>query len=320
MQVTGVPTDALGLRADLYPLDDDPIPTPITLNSAGGGVYTGTFMLDYPLPGAYVHIQTTDGPTPTWETVTSEVPTGEESGIQVYYRSPTETAWKPITITLDTYFNLASIPTQGPGLYALMSSIHVSLPTAGWNNISYPVSGSHEIGLALGAISGKYQIAYSYVLTDTLDPWKVYAPAPTPTWVNDLRELRFGQGYWIYATQATDLRLKGSSGLVGLAGTLSLPPATIYGVLPHGTAGQVVEAQAQGGAVCGSGTTRIQDGQVVFVVKVAAAGSGNPACGATGSIMTVMVNGKSVGQVWWDNSRATNLTDATRIYIPMIYR
>ena len=447
VQVTGVPTDALGLRADLCPLDDDPIPTPITLSSAGSGVYTGTFVLDYPLPGAYVHIQTTDGPTPTWETVTSfalggnaggfsrtgggfsrtgggfsrtgggfsrtgggfsrtgggfsrtgggfsrtggapvssaegdvllvgdnltfalgqflllqttstlptvpswatligqgyrfttspsapdlagsalsfsyldsEVPTGEESGIQVYYRSPTATAWKPITTTLDTYFNLASIPTQGPGLYALMSSIHVSLPTAGWNNISYPVSGSREIGLALGAISGKYQIAYSYVLTDTLDPWKVYAPAPTPTWVNDLRELRFGQGYWIYATQATDLRLKGSSGLVGLAGTLSLPPATIYGVLAHGTAGQVVEAQAQGGAVCGSGTTRIQDGQVVFVVKVAAAGSGNPACGATGSIMTVMVNGKSVGQVWWDNTRATNLADATRIYIPMIYR
>ncbi len=441
VRVTGVPTDGLGLRAALYPLDDDPLPTPITLSAAGGGVYTGTFTLAYPLLGAYIHLQTTDGPTPTWETVTSfamggnaggfsrtgggfsrtgggfsrtgggfsrtgggfsrtgggfsrtggapvssaegdvllvgdnlnftlgqflllqttsslptvptwttligqgyrfttssnapdltgsalsfsyldsDVPTGEETGMQVYYRSPTATAWQPITTTLDTYFNLASIPTQGPGLYALMSSIHIPLPTAGWNNISYPVPGSREVGLALSAISGKYQIAYSYVLTDTLDPWKIYAPAPTPAWVSDLPKLNFGQGYWIYATEATDLLLKGNSGtgtLAEVTGTLTLPPATVYGTLANVLAGQVVEARAESGAVCGRSTTQMQGGQVVFVVKVAAAGPSAPACGTVGSVITVTANGKAVGLTRWDNTRAVNLSDITQIYISMI--
>ena len=451
--VTGVPSDGLGLRAELYPLDDDPLPPPITLSAAGNGVYGGNFTLDYPLQGAYVHLQTTDGPTPTWETVTNyaldgnagtysrvnsggansrvnsggansrvnsggansrvknggansrvkngggfariggapvssaegdvqlvganlsfalgqflllqttsilpplpawatligqgyrfttspnapdltgsalsfsyleaEVPTGEEPGIQVYYRSPTATTWTPITTTLDTYFNLASIPTQGPGLYALMSSVHVALPAAGWNLFAYPVAGSREVGLALGSISGQYGIVYSHVPTDTLDPWKVYAPAPAPSWVSDLTELRFGQGYWLYATQATELLLNGGS-TAQLADALSVPPATVYGVLSpmNGvapTVGAAVEARI-GATVCGRSVTQQVGEQVGFVVKVAAAEPVDFACGASGRAVTVTVNGNSVGHAWWDNTRAVNLAATALVYVPLLWR
>ena len=247
----------------------------------------------------------------------SEVPAGEETGIQVYYRNPTASAWTPITTTLDTYFNLASIPTQGPGLYALMSSVHVSLPTVGWNMFSYPVAISREVGLALGSISDSYRIVYSHVPTDTLDPWKVYVPAPAPPWANDLKQLSFGRGYWIYATQATDVLLKGSStsNIVRTAGALSLPPAVIYGVL-NTEAGQPVEARI-GDTVCGSSVTRDVGGQVGMVVKVAAMGPQSPACGMPGSAVTITVAGRAVGTTTWDNTVAVDLT---RVYLPLIHR
>ena len=260
----------------------------------------------------------------------SEVPTGEENGLQVYYRSPTATAWTPITTTLDTYANLASIPNQGPGRYALMSSVHIALPAAGWNLFAYPVAGSREVGLALGSISGQYGIVYSHVPTDTLDPWKVYAPAPAPSWVSDLTELHFGQGYWIYATQATELLLRGSTATITsgmtLANTLGAPPATVYGVLGtvNGvapTVGAAVEARI-GATVCGRSVTRQVGDQVGFMVKVDAIGPDTPACGAQGRAVTVTVAGKTVGTAGWDNTRAVELTAPTRmlVYIPLVRR
>ena len=260
----------------------------------------------------------------------SEVPMGEENGLQVYYRGATATAWTPITTTLDTYFNLASIPTQGPGLYALMSSVHVALPAAGWNLFSYPVAISREVGLALGSISGQYGIVYSHVPTDTLDPWKVYAPAPAPSWVSDLTELRFGQGYWLYATQATELLLRGSTATItsGMtrANTLGAPPATVYGVLGtvNGvapTVGAAVEARI-GATVCGRSVTRQVGDQVGFMVKVEAIGPDAPACGAPGREITVTEAGKTVGTAGWDNTRAVELTAPTRmlVYIPLVRR
>ena len=418
--VTGVPAGASGFRAALYPLDDDPLPTPITLSPMADGSYQGRFTLVNPLQGAYVHVQTTDGPTPTWETVTSfalsgnaggfarmgggfarmggapvasaegdvlllgdnlsfdlgqflllqttsslpslpawatlvghgyrfttspnapdltgsalsfsyldaEVPAGEETGIQVYYRNSTATAWTPITTTLDTHFNLASIPNQGPGLYALLSSVHVALTSAGWNNFSYPVASSRAVGLALGSISGQYGIVYSHVPTDTLDPWKVYAPAPAPSWVSDLTELHFGQGYWIYATQAADLLLRSGTatitGGMALANTLGAPPALVYGVLSTvggvpPPVGAVVEARI-GATVCGQGVTQQVGTHVGLVVKVAAAEPVAFACGAPGREVTVMVNSNVVGRVWWNNTRAVNLADTVLVYLPFLRR
>ena len=480
--LTGLPAGTQALTATLYPLDDDRQPASTSISDAGGGVYRGTFTLEYPLPGAYIHVETTDRAsdgTPLWETVTSfamdgnpgaynrvgggaynrvgggtynrvgggaynrvgggaynrvgggaynrvgggaynrvgggaynrvgggafirtggapvssaegdvqltganlsfslgqflllqttsslptppawatligqgyrfttspstpdltgtalsfsyldsEVPTGEENGLQVYYRSPTATAWTPITTTLDTYANLASIPNQGPGLYALMSSVHIALPAAGWNNFAYPVAGIREVGLALGSIRGQYSIVYNRVATDTLDPWKVYAPAPAPSWVSDLTELRFGQGYWIYATQATELLLRGSTATITsgmtLANTLGAPPATVYGVLNtvNGvapTVGAAVEARI-GATVCGRSVTRQVGNQIGLVVKVAAAEPVDFACGAQGRAVTVTVAGKTVGTAGWDNTRAVALTAPTRmlVYVPLLWR
>jgi len=451
--VMGLPLDTNVLTATLYPLNDDLRPALVTISDAGNGIYRGTFILKYPLPNAYIHMETTDRAPdgePIWETVTnfamdgnagaynrigggaynrigggaynrigggaynrigggaynrigggaynrigggsfvrtgaapvssaegdvqivgdnlnfalgqfllfqttsslpplppwatligqgyrfttspnipnlsgsalsfsyldSEVPAGEETGIQVYYRNPTASAWTPITTTLDTYFNLASIPTQGPGLYALMSSVHVLLPAVGWNMFSYPVALSREVGLALGSISDSYRIVYSHVPTDTLDPWKVYMPAPAPTWASDLKQLSFGRGYWIYVTQATDVLLKGGSttNIVRTAGALSLPPAVIYGVL-NTEAGQPVEAHI-GDTVCGSSVTRDVGGQVGMVVKVAAMGPQSPACGMPGSAITITVGGRAVGTTTWDNTVAMDLT---RVYLPLLRR
>jgi hypothetical protein len=443
IQVTGVPLNAPGLRAELYPLDDDARPLPITLNLASNGVYQGAFKLGYPLAGAYIHLSTTDAPA-TWEAVTSfalggnggafsrigggggfsrigggggfsrigggggfsrigggggfmrtgsapvssaegdvlltgkldftlgqflllqtanslpnapswatligqgyrfttslapnapnlvgsalsfsyldsEVPPGEENGIQVYYRSPSATQWTAISTTLDTAFNLASIPTQGPGLYALMTSIHVPLLAAGWNNFSYPVSANREVGQALASINGKYRIVYSYVPAETPDSWMFYAPAPIPAWVSDLKELTFGRGYWIYMTEATDLLLNGSSAFrAATTGALSLPPAVIYGVAPTNVAnGQTVEAWV-GSTRCGSSTTQLEGGQVVFKVKVAAIGLTTPNCGNTGSKVTITVAGNSIGSIAWDNTRASNLTPGiNHAFLPLIQR
>ena len=442
VMVTGLPPGTNVLTATLYPLNDDPQPDPATISDAGSGIYRGTFTLKYPLPNAYIHLETADrapNGEPIWETVTnfamdgnaggynrmggggynriggggynriggggynrmgggsfirtgaapvssaegdvqlvgtnlsfalgqfllfqttsslpalpswatligqgyrfttspapntpsltgsvlsfsyldSEVPAGEETGIQVYYRNPTASAWTPITTTLDTYFNLASIPTQGPGRYALMSSVHVSLPTAGWNMFSYPVAISREVGLALGSISDSYRIVYSHVPTDTLDPWKVYMPAPAPAWTNDLKQLSFGRGYWIYATQATDVLLKGGNTTTQARteGALSLPPAVIYGVL-NTEAGQPVEARI-GDVVCGSSVTRDVGGQVGMVVKVAAMGPESPACGMPGSAITVTVAGRAVRTTTWNNTAAVDLAATVRVYLPLLHR
>ncbi|MEI8165736.1 MAG: adenylate/guanylate cyclase domain-containing protein, partial [Chloroflexales bacterium] len=183
-----------------------------------------------------------------------------------------------------------------------------------------------EVGLALGSVSGQYQIVYSHVPTETLDPWKVYAPAPAPAWVSDLTTLNFGQGYWIYATQATDLLLRGSAVAPRPASALSAPPATIYGVLPSvggvaPTTGQPVEARI-GAAVCGQGVTQHVGDQVVLVVKVAAAEAPSFACGAEGRSVTVTVAGRAVGTAGWDNTRAVELAANVprKVYIPRLWR
>src|SRR5262249_58786860 len=92
---------------------------------------------------------------------------------------------------------------------------------------------------------------------------------------------------------------------------LSLPPATIYGVLSavDGVApvvGLAVEARV-GGSLCGSSTTRQVGGQVVFVVKVAALGPEAPACGAPGRAVAITVAGRSVGRIGWDDTRGRDI-------------
>jgi hypothetical protein len=255
----------------------------------------------------------------------SDVPAGEEDGIQVYYRAPGATSWRAVTTTLDTTYNVAAIPMQGPGTYALMTSVRVQLPDAGWNLFSYPVQGSQQVGAALASIEGLYGIVYSYVPTDTLSPWRAYAPVPTPAWVSDLTELQFGRGYWIYMYSPHDLLLKGAPAAraAPLVAEMSLPPAVVYGVLQaqgglQPASGQAVEARIDG-ALCGSAATRQLGGQVVFVVKVDAATPDSLACGALGRRVTVIVAGRAVGGVGWDNRRALEI-NGPQIFLPIVVR
>ena len=81
---------------------------------------------------------------------------------------------------LETDNNYASARLQGPGLYALMTSIEIPLQP-GWNLIGYPVqtagvpTATRPISDVLASISGDYSVVYGYDATDTRDPWKLYA-------------------------------------------------------------------------------------------------------------------------------------------------
>ena len=465
--VNGVPAGGPGLRGELFPLDDDPQPAPITLTAMADGSYQGTFALVNPLQGAYVHLQTTDGPTPTWETVTSfalggnaggfartgggfartgggfartgggfartgggfartgggfartgggfartgggfartggapvssaegdvllmgdnltftlgqflllqttsslptipawatligqgyrfttspnapdltgsalsfnyldsEVPAGEESGLQIYFRSPTGTAWQPITTTLDTYFNVASIPNQGPGLYAVMSSLVAQL-TPGWNMVGYPSQVARQVPTALAPLAGKYRAVYGYNPSNPANPWELYSP-DLPSWVNTPGMcMRFGQGYWIASTSATTETLRfrstlDASEVTGCTTTSAaltnqsaiapaqalgamLPPATVYGTVTSSesftaTAGQPVVAWI-GDTICGQGTTQLVDNQVVYKVTVNAASVEASACGLPGREVRLVIGDTTMGNFAWSNETLQQLT------------
>lgn len=96
---------------------------------------------------------------------------------------------------------------QGEGLYVLMSSLAIPLTGPGWNLISYPSHVTQPVTIALAAIAGYYSTTYSYVPTDTADPWKVYAPS-APAYMNDLRAMSYPNAYWNEATESIPCYLK----------------------------------------------------------------------------------------------------------------
>ena len=465
VRVTGVPPGTNNLIGNLYPLDDDPLTTPATIANDGSGTYRGTFTLKYPLPGAYIHLATTDtvNGKPIWETVTSyaldgnagsysrvgagssnsrvgagssnsrvgagssnsrvgagssnsrvgagssnsrvgagssfmrvggapissaegdvqlvgdnltftsgqflllqttsslptlppwatligqgyrfttspnaptltgnslsfsyldaEVPAGEESGIQVYYRSPTATTWTPITTTLDIYINLASVPMQGPGLYALMSSVEVPIAGPGWSIFAYPVAGQRPVANALAGIAGQYTAIYGYDLADTADHWKLYSPT-TVAW-NDLTTLEYGHGYWIDSTAVITLPLHGAlmaqSQSTRPQSIMPAPPMTIYAVVDGQSPvpGQVVTATI-GGVRCAETTTRAVGEQVVYALDVPTT-SEQRGCGTPGALVDVTLNGQRVGQVSWASGPQPLGVggEPNRVLLPLVYR
>ena len=58
---------------------------------------------------------------------------------------------------------------------------------------------------ALISIVGFYTTVYSYRPADAQDPWKLY-DVTVPDWVNDLRTLEFGRGYWINVSKPITLK------------------------------------------------------------------------------------------------------------------
>jgi hypothetical protein len=245
-------------------------------------------------------------------------------------------AWKQLETQLDTYHNFASAPTQGPGLYALMSSIEIPLYGPGWNLFSYPVPMTRTVPNALLSISGYYTTVYGYEATDATDPWKVY-DVTVPEWVNDLHMLEFGRGYWINVSEAITLFLKGpsdhglqrtSDATLTTTGSLQSPPATYYGAVLAGsdftaTAGMPVTAWV-GGHRCGRSQTLEAEGQVAYSVNVFANGPGDSAgCGASGQTVTFRVGSRVMAPTAvWDNSRLWEvpLRIALQMYLPLIVK
>ena len=253
-----------------------------------------------------------------------EVPSGEEGGITVYYQAEGARSWSTLPTKLNTYYNLAAAQLQGPGRYALMSSVEVPISGPGWNLFAYPVAGQRAVADALAGIAGKYRVVYGYQAQDVADHWKLYAPA-VPTWVNDLGQLEYGRGYWIQATEAVTLPLRGAS--IMLAPAVPAPPMTLYGVVTAAaggaapTPGQTVTATV-GGVVCAQTTTRTVGDQVVYTLDVPTALE-VPGCGLPGALVDVMMGGRHIGQIPWASGppQALNIGGSTsRVLLPFIQR
>jgi hypothetical protein len=255
----------------------------------------------------------------------ADVPPGEEAWLKIYFWDGT--GWVILPSTLDMYQNSASASSRGPGLYALMSSIAIPLPTSGWNLFSYPVQTERSITEALQSIAGAYTTVYAYYPNDAVDPWRVY-DVDAPDWVNDLTSLDFAHAYWISVTQPTTLYLKGGvSGTPTLKADLPLgpavlpaPPATFYGWLSSVT-GSPITVQIAGNP-CGQTTVRqLADGGTAFVIKVPADSAVTPGCGMDGRPVLFSLDGQHMAPFpFWENTRPRPLTlfQAIQIFLPAI--
>jgi hypothetical protein len=252
-----------------------------------------------------------------------------EDELSIYYWDGGD--WRELDTVVDSYFNMASAHSQGPGVYALLGSVKIALYGPGWNLVSYPVPGTRVVTEALRSIEGSYAIVYGYVTTDTADPWRVHGVG-APGYVNRLQELRFGQGYWISATETITWYVGGAEAQMAdsLSSLQSMesPPATYYGAVMAGqgfipTAGQTVSAWVKGKR-CGQGRTMEVDGEVVYSIHVFADGPGGAAgCGEPDRAVRFRVG---VQAMWpaaaWDNRRLWELPlhPGARIYLPLILK
>ncbi len=282
--------------------------------------------------------------------LSSDVPPGEEEWIKVYFREPNPArcgvqpapCWRPLPTTLDVDQNTAAAPTQGLGVYALMSSLDIPLSGPGWNNIAYPVRGTRPVTEAFASIAGQFSAVWHFDTRPTRgadDPiwgaWKVYHPQGA-AWSNDLTTLSFGSGYWINVNANTTLSFAGkraekytplSSFAITQTGHV---PALYYGAIHASdpltpTAGMPVAAYV-GDVLCGTGTTQMIAGQVVYRVVVVHDGmAGLAGCGASGRAVTLRVNDTVMTtSLFWDNAapRRLSLPQGTpiRISLPLIVR
>ncbi len=202
-----------------------------------------------------------------------------ESDLALYFYDGA--AWRELTTIKDEYFNLVSAPSQGPGIYALFSSIRIPLLGPGWNNFAYPLRETRPISQTLASIAGSYSIVDAYKPGLPAGSWQVFDPSLPPGfgWVNTLNSLEFGNGYWIYATESITAHFGGAYALrsnpLGLNPglDLSLAPATFYGVVQPGPdllplPGMQVSAWVNG-QPRGQALTRSEGGQVVYSLQLA---------------------------------------------------
>lgn len=258
-----------------------------------------------------------------------EVPAGEEESIRVYYWNGS--TWTALATVRDTIRNEASAKMPGPGLYTLMTSVEIPLVGSAWNLIAYPRQEISAVAVALRSVDGAYSMVYSYEPEDAADPWKAFAPN-APAWVNDLQSLRYGRGYWIYATASRPIffpRPPAQQATAQTATNSPTPPATYYSTLSSNgqfvpRAGMLVEARI-GPVVCGRARTRLVEGRIVVVLQVNAEdASGASGCGREGQTVSVSVEGTALTTAApWVNHRAQELLfgpGVVRVRLPFIRR
>ncbi len=257
--------------------------------------------------------------------VGAQVPPGEEGWLRLYYYNPTTASWQPLDSLLDAVENTVSAPVQGEGLYAIFSALELTLQP-GWNLVPYFIQETQPVTQALASVDGQYTVVYENRPQDVANPWHIYAPG-APDWVVDLHELQYSRTYWLHlgGTLTTTLYLNSGAASRPLAGASVAPPATLYGqVISLGASpvlpGLLVEALV-GNTVCGSGTTQLQDGQVVYVIKVMAAADGTAACGLEGRTVIFRIGNQVMRPfVAWDNRLALriDLAPALKTFLPSI--
>lgn len=263
----------------------------------------------------------------SFEYFRSDVPAGEEAFVRMYFWVEKESRWRLIEGQKHyPEHNFISAPVQGTGLYALFSHYEIPLQP-GWNLIGYPVQtagvpvATRGISQTLRSIAGQYSAVYGYYACDTQNvPLKVYAPE-APDWVNDLKTMDFGLGYWINvtSTEPITLYLKGSSDIHkstttptcpgDQAGAMLHPPSTTYyGKLTadadfFALPGLSVIARVDG-IVCGRGMTQSGDDGIHYAVAAEAASLANDwKCGGSGKVVTFEIDGHPLQpQAQWSSS------------------
>jgi hypothetical protein len=244
-----------------------------------------------------------------------EVPDGYENTLKLYYSGDEGRTWRSLPSRLYDEENLVTAPGDWSGLYVLAAGIDIPLPEATWHLIAYPIAGSRPVTEALQSIAPYYATVVGYDGNDPANPWKVFDTKALP-WVNDLKDLQFGQGYWISVTQPVTLQLDVSPGApisdttasgVAMGNTLGnrTPPAVYYGTVtaaPGITTGMPISASV-GEMLCGRAL--IQE-EMRYVIKVLAADAPDASgCGAPGRQVTFSTAGDQDldPPAPWDNRR-----------------
>ena len=136
-----------------------------------------------------------------------EVPEGYEQALQLYFSPDEGGTWTRLNTRLDMAENEATASAERTGIYVLAASLDIPLQATGWNLFGYPVPETRPVSETLRSIAGRYTSVVGFDPEDAGDPWKIYDPA-APEFANDLRELRYGDGYWINVSEPITLQLK----------------------------------------------------------------------------------------------------------------
>ena len=285
------------------------------------------------------------GSSITFNYLGREIDEDKENLLRIYYFNPANSApvdalsnWRELPTTIDTFRNIAIAEADDVGLYALMYSIDVPIYASGWNLIAYPVQISTTITDGLRSIEGVYSTVYHYnsAIADEWQRWQVY-DVDVPSYVNTLRYLEFGRGYWISVTKPITLQLQDIATPPVQAAALSdipLPPAFVYGQVSVEAAslpavGQPVRAWIDG-HLCGESRTRMWNEQIVYAIAIPAESTGGTVgCGAVGRRIHIEIDGQmQQPQVPWHNHRPQKINLQftapavldKKLFLPLIMR